>query len=121
MVFRVPDAHLQDYADTLQENTGKRVTVPQLSEFLKKKGIVRKKLQKEAKERDPELRAAWIRKLAQWTQVGDFALAVIFVPSFSEAEGLAAFKRSRDGSRQFHASRTSARIWTWVLRRCAAI
>jgi len=78
MVFEAPDSLLKEYASALEEEFHVSITPQRISQIFKEEGISRKKvcctkgvradfkIQEEARERDPVLRAWWIRKLSQF-------------------------------------------------------
>jgi hypothetical protein len=77
MVLEVPDASLKEYLDELKARYGVEFGEKRLGQILKALDISRKivvpssfttdlKMQEEARERDPILRAAWFRKLASY-------------------------------------------------------
>jgi len=67
MVFHVPSAYLQEFALVFEEVFHLKISTSRIHEIFQANGINRKKLQKEAKERNTTLRDHWYMKLAHWT------------------------------------------------------
>jgi len=66
MVFGVPTAYLSEFADELESRFSVVLSQSQISRIFTSHYINRKKLSKEAKQKDPEKRIEWLSKLYNW-------------------------------------------------------